>query len=148
MPVISSQIVSTSVQVDGRSLVKELHIDHTGKPYEVEYLAEAGLDVADVLALRGENIGAGIDARDAAIAEAANFRVPITKIQYIRRFTSEERQAIDAAAQANASVREFMNMLNWAEDVDVGSAEVQYALAMFEQAGLIGSGRAATIGAA
>jgi len=142
---ISSQIISQSVQIDGRTSVLERHI-YAGKSYDVQYLADVGLDIDAVLLLRGENIEAAIVARDAAIAEAANFRTPITRIQYIRRFTSAERQAIDAAAQVSPDVKEFMNMLTWAEDVDVGSPEVQYSLAMFEQAGLIGEGRAAIIG--
>lgn len=148
MPIVSSSIVSRSAQVDGRILVKERHTDSNGRIYEQEYLADVGLDIDAVLMARATNIGNALDARDAAIAEASNFRVPITRIQYIRRFTSDERQAIDAAAQVNAAVKEFMNMLSWAEDVDVGSPEVQYSLQMFEQAGLIGVGRAAIIGAA
>ena len=149
MPIVSSQIVSSSVQVDGRLLVKERHVDHNGKTHEHEYLAAIGLDVDAVLTARAANIGAAIDMRDAVEAEANNFEIPLTRIAYVRRFTSVERKAIANAAKTNDSVGEFWNMLSWADGgIHIKSPEVQGALQMFETAGLIGVGRAAVIGAA
>lgn len=148
MPIVSSQIVSSSVQVDGRSLVKERHIDHHGVTHEKEYLADVGLDVEAVLTARAVNLGAALDMRGLVEAEAVNFEVPLTRIQYVRRFTSAERKAIAATAKTNDDVAEFWNMLSWADGgIHISAPEVQSALQMFEQAGLIGAGRAAIIGA-
>lgn len=115
--------------------------------HTAEYLASPGFDVEAVLLARAVNLGTAIDMREAVEAEASNFEVPLTRIQYVRRFTSAERKAIAAAAKTNDDVAEFWNMLGWADGVHLSAPEVQSALAMFEAAGLIGAGRAAEIGA-
>lgn len=149
MPILSSQIISSSTQVDGRSLVKERHVDHNGKPHDYEYLAAIGLDVGAVLAARAANIGAEIDMREAVEAEAGNFNILLTRIEYVRRFTVIERKAIATAAKTNDDVDDSWNMLGWAnEGINIMSSEVQGALQLFETLGLIASGRAAIIGAA
>lgn len=41
MAIISSDIISRSPQVGGRTYVTEKHIDHTGKEFLIEYLTDA-----------------------------------------------------------------------------------------------------------
>lgn len=147
MGIISSQIISQVVQGDGRTSVQERHRDHHGVDHEIQYLAAVGLDVNAVLTARAEKLGAAIDMRDAVEAEAANFEVPLTRMAFVRRFTSTERKAIAAAAKINEDVAEFWNMLGWTQSVRVSAIETQTALTMFEQLLLIGPGRAAIIGA-
>lgn len=147
MPIITSQIISQSVQVDERILVKERHIDHLGVVYDYEYSAAADLDTVAVLSARAENLGTEIDRREAVLAEAVNFELPISQVDYARRFTATERQAIYTAAKTNAAVEDFWNMLLLAKNgVHLSAPEVMGGLILFEQAGLIGAGRAAIIG--
>lgn len=149
MPIVSSQIISSSVQADGRALVKERHRDNNGVDHDIEYTAAVGMDTGAVLAARAQKLGVALDMRDAVEAEAVNFDIPLTRIAYVRRFTSAERKAIATAAKSNDDVAEFWNMLSWADGgIHISSPEVQSALQMFEAAGLVGTGRAAIIGAA
>lgn len=128
-------------------MVKERHIDHLGIAHDLEYLASVGLDIQAVLTERAANMGAAIDQREAVLAEALNFELPISQVDYARRFTSAERQTIYTAAKSNAAVEDFWNMLLLAKNgVHLSAPEVMAGLVLFEQAGLIGEGRAAIIG--
>ncbi len=148
MPIISSKIISTVLQVDGRTSITERHKDHSGVDHDMTYLAAVGLDTQAVLVARAANIGEAIDKRDAVEAEAANFVLPISRVAYVRRFTATERKAIYAQTKSNADVEDFWNMLLMADNgVHLNDPEVKRGLQMFEAGGLIGKGRAATIGA-
>ena len=58
MAIILSNIEHQLPQKDGRTYVKEVHIDHAGNAHEVEYLADAGVDVEAVMAARVAEIEA------------------------------------------------------------------------------------------
>ena len=55
MAIVFSEIVSQSLQVDGRSLIKERHTDHTGEAHDYEYLGAAA-EAATVMAGRVSDI--------------------------------------------------------------------------------------------
>lgn len=69
----------------------------------------------------------------------------MTKLEYLRRFTQEERISIRTAAASNAVLADYMAMLELATDIDLSDSDTVSALAMLEQVGLIGAGRAAEI---
>lgn len=50
MPIVSSVIVDTGVQKDGRKWVRERHVDHVGSLYERTYLAGGADDLDAALA--------------------------------------------------------------------------------------------------
>jgi hypothetical protein len=52
MPIVSSIIDQDSAQRDGRRAIRELHTDHVGVQYPVQYLAPAVFDANAALAAR------------------------------------------------------------------------------------------------
>lgn len=157
MPIVSSQFVSGIPQADGRVYIVERHTDHNGASYDHEYLADAGADVALVMALRAQNIGAEIDAREAAEQAASGFSIPLSKYQFRLRFTQAERLACDAfnaGFEAHPGLSEGQRAAIRTGLADFNAAtSVQPQLALpilqlYEALGLIGPGRAAEIGAA
>ena len=69
----------------------------------------------------------------------------ITKLEYLRRFTVEERVAIRAAAEQNAVLADYLQLMELAQDINTGDADTIAAVTMLEQAGLIAAGRAQEI---
>lgn len=66
----------------------------------------------------------------------------LTKLEYLRRFTGEERITIRTAAKSNAVLEDYLSMLELAEEINTGDADTIGAVNMLEQVGLIGVGRA------
>lgn len=69
----------------------------------------------------------------------------LTKLQYLRRFTSMERVTIRQAAKAEPALEDYLAMLELAEDISLDDADTVAAVNMLELAGLIAPGRAAEI---
>ena len=69
----------------------------------------------------------------------------MTKLEYLRRFTVEERVAIRAAAEQNAVLADYLQLMELAQDINTGDADTIAAVTMLEQAGLIAAGRAQEI---
>lgn len=69
----------------------------------------------------------------------------ISKLEFLRLFTPEERITIRAAAQQSPVVQDFMHMLELAESVNMDDVETQVGVPLLEQSGLIGAGRAQEI---
>lgn len=65
-----------------------------------------------------------------------------TKLEYLRRFTMEERIAVRQAAGSNPMLADYLAMMELAEEIDTGDADTIAAVNMLEQVGLIGIGRA------
>jgi hypothetical protein len=149
MPILTSQIISARPQADGREYITERHTDHNGQIYDVEYLAEIGTDSALVMNLRAANIGATIDAREAAAAEAANYSIPIAPVDWMRRFTMQERIAIRSAAKTDPVVEDILELLAAVKTgVVLTDTDTQMAIGYFAQQGLITMTRAMEIGLA
>lgn len=70
---------------------------------------------------------------------------PLTKLQFLRRFTQDERIAIREAAKLNAVMEDYLRMLDLAEDVFLDDPDTINAVTMMEQVGLIGFNRASEI---
>jgi hypothetical protein len=160
MPILTSQIIRDLPQVDGRSYITERHVDHNGKSYDVEYLADVGLDTALVMQLRADKIGAEIDAREAAEAQALNFVLPVSKVAWRRRFTAAEQDAIDAFNEGGylthpaldeatkGAIRRGLELYKEANEVNPLDPDTQALLGLYTALGLLAAGRAAEIGAA
>jgi hypothetical protein len=82
---------------------------------------------------------------DPLAPEVAPTSMTWTKLEYLRRFTQDERIAIRAAATQSPQLTDYLELLALAEDVTSTDPDIVGALAMLEGAGLIGAGRAGEI---
>ena len=69
----------------------------------------------------------------------------ITKLEYLRRFTTAERVAIRAAASANPVLDDYLKLMELAQEINLDDPDTIAAVQMLEQSGLIASGRAAEV---
>lgn len=69
----------------------------------------------------------------------------MTKLEYLRRFTTAERVAIRAAAAANPVLEDYLKLMELAQEINTGDPDTIAAVTMLEQAGLIAAGRAQEI---
>jgi hypothetical protein len=65
-----------------------------------------------------------------------------TKLEYLRRFTQDERIAIRTAAKSVPQLEDYLQLMELATEVRSDDPDVVGALQMLEGAGLIGAGRA------
>ncbi len=68
-----------------------------------------------------------------------------TKLEYLRRFTQDERIAIRTAAKQVPALEDYLQLMELATEVRSDDPDVMGALQMLEAAGLIGAGRAQEI---
>ena len=74
----------------------------------------------------------------------------VTKLEFVGRLGDDYIQLL-VAAKSNAAIEAFMKMIDWATpeadgtSLDLSDARIIVALAQLEQAGAIGTGRAAEI---
>jgi hypothetical protein len=150
----SSTYTEGAAQADGRRYVKETHTDDTGKTYEFEWLGSQ--DAGAVLAARAEALSALITTQREAEALVLGTRLPLTKLQFERRFSNDEWAAIQAF---NAGYDQHP-ALDDAQKLPIKRGLSEYALALdialtdpgtvalvglYEALGLLASGRAAEI---
>ena len=69
----------------------------------------------------------------------------MTKLEYLRRFTVDERVAIRAAAAANPVLADYLQLMELATEIDTGDPDTIAVVTTLEQAGLIAVGRAQEI---
>ena len=77
--------------------------------------------------------------------EAAPVPRTITKLEYLRRFTTTERVAIRTAAAANPVLDDYLKLMELAQEINLDDADTVSAVQMLEQSGLIAQGRAAEV---
>ncbi len=65
-----------------------------------------------------------------------------TKLEYLRRFTQDERIAIRAAAKQSPVLEDYLQLLELASEVKSDDPDIVAALNMLESVGLIDTGRA------
>lgn len=66
----------------------------------------------------------------------------LSKLEFLFRFTTEERVAIRTAAKSNMVLEDFMALLNITEFVDTTYPATVQGVRLFETVGLIAAGRA------
>lgn len=69
----------------------------------------------------------------------------LTKLEYLRRFTTAERVTIRQAAKAEPVLEDYLAMLELAQDINLDDPDTAAAVGMLEQVGLIAAGRAAEV---
>ena len=79
------------------------------------------------------------------VVEAAPIPRTITKLEYLRRFTTVERVTIRTASKSEPVLEDYLAMMELAGDIDLDDADTVGAVSMLEGAGLIATGRAAEI---
>lgn len=70
--IVSSVIASANPQIDGRLAVREVHIDNSGNPNVVDYMADAGADLDAHLAADAVGLAASLTQAQIAGEVAAN----------------------------------------------------------------------------
>lgn len=110
MGIISSSYTLGVQQADGRVPVTETHVAEGGQLFSFEYLND-GIDPQLILEARASRINAELAARDAAQTAATESEVAILPIDFLYRFTAQERIDIRIAAETDPVVRDFMHLL-------------------------------------
>lgn len=64
MPIVSSEIIEDSPQVDGRRAIRERHVDSHGTPHDVDYLADADADLDAMLSLHAAGVAVQLAAAE------------------------------------------------------------------------------------
>lgn len=142
--VVSSVFTVGPVQADGRAYVHEVHTDTAGMEYPYEYL-NGGLNPQTVLEERAKVISKTLQDREAARVAVVGTSVPLTRFQFLDRFTPAERVGIRGAADSNPIVEDFMEMMKLSGNVSLALARpgLQYLVSI----GKLTQTRADVIGA-
>lgn len=69
----------------------------------------------------------------------------MTKLDFLRRFSAEERIAIRTVAKTNPVLEDYMAMIDLAQDIDTADTDTKTGVQMLESVGLIAAGRAQEI---
>lgn len=69
----------------------------------------------------------------------------LTKLEYLRRFTQEERIGIRTAASQSPVLDDYLRLLELAEFINLDDSDTVGAVLMLEGAGLLAAGRAEEI---
>lgn len=69
----------------------------------------------------------------------------LTKYEFLKRFTAQERIAARALAKTNDAIFDFMDLLSHASEVDCGNSDTIAAVQALEVLGALGDGRAVEI---
>ena len=69
----------------------------------------------------------------------------LTHLEFLRRFTSDERIAITQAGLSNTAIADYIKMLDVAKSINTTDSDVAAGVQSLEAAGVIGVGRAAEI---
>ena len=69
----------------------------------------------------------------------------LTKLEYLRRFTAEERINVRTVAKTNAALEDFMVLMDLASEINLDDPDTIAGVHMLEAAGLLAQGRASEI---
>lgn len=69
----------------------------------------------------------------------------MTKLEFLRRFTQDERVTIRTVAKTNAVLEDYMAMIDLAQEIDTSDADTKAGVQMLEAVGLLAAGRAQEI---
>lgn len=121
MPIVSSVIAADSVQIDGRRAIREMHTDHVGVQYPIQYLAPAGFDANAALTARVPILleqlkQAEVSANIAQITVAGSLASPTTVYSTAAQNVSQLRIAYQTATKNDAiMIGDFLNTLTDAQ---------------------------------
>lgn len=69
----------------------------------------------------------------------------ITRYEFLKRFTAQERKAINAAAKRDADVEDFKLLLEAAQEINLTNEDTIAGVNQLEASGLLSPGRASEI---
>jgi hypothetical protein len=69
----------------------------------------------------------------------------ITKLEFLERFTAEERVAIRTAAQSSIAIQDYLELVNVCDSIDLTYGTTKAGVQALENAGLIAPGRSVEI---
>lgn len=143
MKIIASEIRNVSTSENGTRTVTEAHTLANGEINLHTYLANAELDIDAVLAARVANINAEIDRRNAALVEANNFEIPLTRLDIIRRITAAEWDAF--CSSTIPDIIRFKAAFDNTDYIYRGDSLTQAGFAGLVAVGILAPGRPAEI---
>lgn len=154
--IISSEIINQVTQADGRIDVTERHTYDDGATQDISYLADAALDLQLILEQRATSINTAIQLKEAALAEANNFELPLHKAEFRDLFTQSERENIDEfnatyldnpllTTEQKRAIRSGLAYYTDAKRIYLSNPQTISTVQMYEALGLIGAGRAVEI---
>lgn len=141
-------------QVDGRRYVKERHLDNLGKVYEFEWLGSQ--DASLVLQARVQALNTQLVAQADALSLVADTRLPLTKLQFERRFTDLEWDAIQGFNTSytihpaltdvqKLSIKRGLAEYAVAQDISLTDSGTTSLVNLYETLGLLAAGRAVEV---
>ncbi|MDD2885279.1 MAG: hypothetical protein PHT48_09575 [Dechloromonas sp.] len=92
--VTESYIESTSQQADGTILVVERHVISDGRIVTKTYYAQNESDIQPIMQAMAVKIQADLDAKARITAEAHNYELPLSRRDFIDRYTLAEQGVI------------------------------------------------------
>ena len=84
----------------------------------------------------GDNYSGGVFSRGAAVSIRE-----ITSLEFLTRFTAQERINIRLAAETNSNVADWMDLAQSAQMINLDDDRVTAALALFSAGGIISASR-------
>lgn len=93
MPLTSSIITQNILHSDGSRRITEMHIDHLGNKYPVDYIAAPGANISTLMTLHGNNILSQL-----AIQELSEIRQQVIEGADIRTINQEFSRLDDLKA--------------------------------------------------
>mgnify|MGYP000959158839 FL=1 len=144
--IVSSELRDVTTQANGSFNVVERHTDSNGKVYEFVYNAASDADFTAIMNARAAKIDADLAAQAAIEAEAQNYALPLTHLQFMTRFTMEERFAILAAANTDPIIDYFLELLKISDYIYPTHEMTQAGLQYMVSQNLLTSERAAEVG--
>lgn len=133
MLIVASSIISSVAQADGRFAVRECHVGDDGRAWTIDYLANAGSDIAATLAARASWLQS-LPADEVPVSAQMLLRKTI-----VDRMTDQELAAAMAELEVPANLR---LKATWYAAVVIDPSD-QMVVGML--VGLFGSGRAAEL---
>ena len=121
--IINSEIISVTTQLDGTRSVHEQHTASNGTKYDFTYFATDEMNVDLILQDRAENLNRDLQQREQAKLQAGNFKINLSKLEFLRRFTAEERIAIRTRGKTNPIIEDFLAMLDLAESINIADLD-------------------------
>lgn len=141
--VVASTWSEGPAQADGRRYVTERHSTDDGQVLAFEWLGSQ--DPGPVVAARAEALNAEFAAKAAADALIAGTALPLTRLEFLSRFTVAERVAIRSAAKTDAIIEDFLAMLEAAQSVIPSHPDTVAGVGYLVQSGLLLPARAAEV---
>jgi len=117
-------------------------IDKATQAVKYEYTADAPIEWTGMEFATHDHVPI---VTDNPVTDVPVIAMTWTKLEYLRRFTQDERIAIRTAAKTVPQLEDYLALLELASEVRSDDPDIASALTMLEQSGLLAAGRAQEI---